>query len=224
MRPDWADFYEGLAKAIGKHTGPELYRKIRELSSGNPWLSYMHFENVELWQERGHSLDPFSVMGIFNRGQTDAHREEIAAALARTFGVDLVPPSCYHGIPYLDPRKSIYDGDQEMWNLYNSAGEGPQSAQFQQAWDKAIAVHGNGLGTLSIGLFWIRPDLYMAVDRVSSPCILEITGIKSPSEKCTGAEYGTFLKDISEKLRGRSLNYAETAFVAWQETHGGATC
>lgn len=222
MRADWQDFYEAMAKAIGNHSGADLYGIIRTLASQQTWLAYMHFEDAALWQKRGHSLDPFSVMGIFNRGQSDQHRAAIGKALAETFTVKQAVPTCYHGIPYLDPRKSIYDGDEQMWELYRAAGK--LDAQFIAAWNKAINVYGNGLGTLSIGLFWIMPNLYMAVDRISVPYIHEVTGVQAPHDKCDGEGYVKFLNELSARLKAKAINYPELAFAAWQETHDGAEC
>lgn len=224
MKAEWTVFYEELANRLGELTGSGLFEKIHSLSGHEDFLGYMHFDNVELWQKRGHKLDPFTVIGIFNRGQTDAHRQHIGGILAELFGVKAKAPACYHGIPHLDPRKSIYDGDSEMWALFKASLSGPDEGSFADAYDAARSVKGNGLGTLSIGLFWIRPYKFMALDRISSPYIQEICKLASPEEKCSGAEYAAFMEKLAVALQGKGLTYPEVAFGAWQEDHQGKTC
>lgn len=224
MRAKWADFYEGFADCLAGYSPQRLYEIINELANHEPFLGYMHFENEELWQKRGHNLDPFTVMGIFNRGQTDGHRHHIATILAQLFKLKLEPPTCYHGIPHLDPRKSIYDGDREMWALFKASLAGPAEAAFAKAYSNAKDIKGNGLGTLSIGLFWIRPDKFMALDRISSPYIYQICQLVAPEEKCSGEEYAAFMAKLAAALKPKQLTYPEVAFAAWQEDHDGETC
>lgn len=224
MRTDWIDFYAALADSLKKYSPEGLFETICSLAAGRPFLGYMHFEDDELWQKRGRKLDPFSVMAIFNRGQTDGHRREIAEILAGVFGVALQAPDCYHGIPYLDPRNSIYGGDAEMWALFSSCLDGPDNAAFADAYTAAKDERGNALGTLSIGLFWMRPLLFMPVDRVSAPYIYEIGGIKTPAEKCSGQEYAAFLRKLSSILAPKRLTYPEIAYAAWLRAHPGLSC
>lgn len=224
MKTEWTNFYEELANRLGEFTGADLFEKIYSLAGHEDFLGYMHFDNVELWQKRERKLDPFTVMGIFNRGQTDAHRQHIGDILGALFGIKAKAPACYHGIPHLDPRKSIYDGDGEMWALFKASLGGPEGSTFAEAYDAAKNVKGNGLGTLSIGLFWIRPYKFMALDRISSPYIEEICKLPSPAEKCSGDEYIAFMKKLAAVLKGKGLTYPEIAFAAWQEDHQGKTC
>lgn len=222
MSAQWTKFYSLLADQLGKFSPEELFAKIKALPDGKDFLGYFHFDNYELWQERGQKLDPFSVMAIFNRGQTEAHRARIATLLGQEFSVKAAAPECFHGIPYVDPRRSIFAGDAQMWALYNACLSGPESPGFAQAWDDAKDVRGNALGNLSIALFWARPESFMAVDRISEPRIQELTGLKIPHDKCSGAEYAQFVIELKKKLAGKS--FAELAYAAWREAHPGGGC
>lgn len=224
MNKTWTEFYTALASALAKYTGPELFNLVQNLAAGHNFLDYMHFSDVPLWRERGNSLDPFSVIAIFNRGQTDAHRAEIAAIIAEMLGIELAPPDCYHGIPHLDPRKSIYDGDSEMWALFNTAMHDPYGQDFAVAYTHASSVRGNGLGTLSIGLFWIRPDLCMAIDKISAPWIQEHLGIEAPPEKCDGAAYQDYIRALMPAAKKAGLSFPEITCKAWSAMHPGKGC
>jgi 5-methylcytosine-specific restriction protein B len=49
---------------------------------------------------------PFTVMGTFNRGMTDANRKLIAAELAKLLGVTVPVPATFEGIPVLNNQRS----------------------------------------------------------------------------------------------------------------------
>lgn len=223
MKPDWVSFYKALADAIAALSPSALYEKTKALAATNEALHYFHFDNESLWEKRGHKLDPFTVMGIFNRGQTDPHRHELAVFLAASFKARENPPTCFHGIPHLDPRNSIYHDADAMTALYKACQNGP-GENFARAWDAAIAVHGNGLGTLSTGLFWVRPDSFMAVDRISDPFIEQHFAIASPPKKCSGNIYCDYLVELRTASQKAGLTYPEIACAAWQATHQGRVC
>lgn len=224
MRPDWTEFYVAMADRLGSYAPAQLYELIKGIAAKEDFLGYMHFDDAELWRGRGHNLDPFSVMAIFNRGQTDARRARIAAILAKALQVDLAPPQCFHGIPFMHPRHSIFDGDSQMWALYKSCLDGPDGADFAAAYDGAKDIKGNALGDLSIGLFWMRPDAFMAVDRISSPYLYDMCQMRAPKDKCSGAEYAEFLRTLRACLDRKGLSYPEVAYAAWQAAHVGEAC
>lgn len=219
MRSEWSNFYGELADNLGRFSPESLFEKIRSLAQGNSFFDYFHFDNESHWQSRGPRLDPFSVMATFNRGQTDEHRARIAELLARDFTVSEPVPDCYHGIPFVDPRRSIFDGDAQMWALYHACLTGPQTPEFAEAYDNAKEVHGNALGNLSIALFWVRPAQFMAIDRLSEPRIRELTGLEAPGDKCSGAEYAQFLAKLKSAMKGRT--FPQLAYAAWQQAHPG---
>lgn len=224
MNASWTQFYTQLASALGRFGPEELYAKIRDLSSKSPSLAYFHFESRERWRERGEKLDPFSVMAIFNRGQTDAHREEIASMIADLFAISTPAPVCYHGIPFVDPRHSIFNGDSQMWGLYEACMKGPHSSSFVQAYDAARAVSGNALGNLSIALFWVRPDSFMAIDKISEPEIKAVTGLQIPHDKSSGSQYVAFLAELQAESQKRNLSFPDLAYSAWLRAHPDKSC
>src|SRR5690606_6629381 len=51
---------------------------------------------------------PFTVMGTFNRGLTDANRTVIAGELAKLIGVTVPVPPSFEGIPILNNQRSWF--------------------------------------------------------------------------------------------------------------------
>lgn len=220
----WIDFYEAFAARLLEwdNNRAELFDKIRAMAGEYELMDYLHFSNAEFWQERDYEIDPFTVTGIFNRGTTDAHRHEMALKVSDIIGLkNADPPLVFHGIPHLDPRKSIYDGNEQMWTLMKVClADGAPEAQFERAWDAAIEVSGNALGTLSIGLYWAQPLKFMPIDKLSAPLLKDRYELTLPGDKCSGAEYTQFLKTLNEK-KGET-SFPSIALEAWRKKHEAA--
>lgn len=218
----WTDFYQALANAMSGLSGQELFARVLTLGQGNKALGYLHLEDTARWSLD--QIDPFTVFGIFNRGQTDAHRAELGSELAACFGIEARPPTCFHGIPHLDPRKSIYDGPATMLKLFAAALHGPQHPDFAKAFDEALAVHGNGLGTLSIGLFWVRPYQFMALDKISIPWIKTHLQLDSPVEHCTGQEYAAYVQNLAMVAQKAGFDFPAITHAAFEARRPDKEC
>jgi len=161
----WVPFYEALADKLLTYSDKrdELFALMKKLSSEQPLMKYLHFEREDWWGPRHHQIDPFSVIGVMNRGTTDANRIVLAKVLANAFDIQIPSPTQFAGIPTLDNRKSFFNGTNELWELFclaiKSAETGEFSDKFKKAFDDAIAVSGNGLAYITMGLYWIRPHV-----------------------------------------------------------------
>jgi 5-methylcytosine-specific restriction protein B len=168
-------------------------------------------------------MDPLTVIGILNRGTTDANRIKLAKVLAKTFGVELPAPVQFAGIPVLNNMNSFFNGPDEIWELFiqamESAKTGIFSDAFKSAFEKAIAVKGNGLAYITMGLYWIRPNMFMPLDGNSRAFASNQYGITAPSGNCSGEEYVAFLKTLKAKVTELSpnLTFPEISYTAWMQ-------
>jgi len=99
----WVDFYEALADKLleYKDQREELFDIMKNVASEQPLMKYLHFEREDWWKPRKYQIDPFSVMGVMNRGTTDANRTVLAKVLAATFDIKVPAPTEFKGIPVL---------------------------------------------------------------------------------------------------------------------------
>jgi 5-methylcytosine-specific restriction protein B len=159
----WVPFYEELADKLLAYNDKRgaLFKLMKKVASEQPLMDYLHFERKDWWGSRQYQIDPLSVIGVMNRRTTDANRIVLAKVLADTFGIKIPVPTQFDGIPLLDNRKSFFAGVDEVWDLFvlgmTSAETNTFTAEFKTAFEKAIAVKGNGLASITMGLYWIRP-------------------------------------------------------------------
>ncbi|RLL86701.1 AAA family ATPase [Mesotoga sp. BH458_6_3_2_1] len=224
----WVPYYEALADKLleFKDKSGELFNVIKKLSSGQPLMRYLHFEKEDWWGPRQYRIDPFSVLGVMNRGITDANRTLLAKILANEFGVTVTAPTQFAGIPVLDNRRSFFVGNDEMWNLFiyalESADADTFSNEFKEAFDKAVALNGNGLTYVTMGLFWIRPNVFFPLDTNSRKYISEHYSVDVPNTHCAGSEYTEFLGALKNELSKErpSLSFPEMSYKAWIHRKG----
>ena len=221
----WVPFYEALADKLLAYSDKrnELFELMKKVRSEQPLMKYLNFEREDWWGPRNHHMDPLTVIGILNRGTTDANRIKLAKVLAETFRVELPAPVQFAGIPVLNNMNSFFNGPDEIWELYiqamESAKTGIFSDAFKSAFEKAIAVKGNGLAYITMGLYWIRPNVFMPLDGNSRTFASNQYGITAPSGNCSGEEYVAFLKTLKAKVTGLSpnLTFPEISYTAWMQ-------
>lgn len=219
----WVPFYEVLADKLLAYSDKrdELFKLMKTVQSEQQFMKYLNFEREDWWGPRNHHMDPLTVIGIFNRGTTDANRSKLAKVLAETFSVECPAPVQFAGIPVLNNLNSFFNGPDEIWELFiqamESAKTGIFSDAFKSAFEKAIAVRGNGLAYITMGLFWIRPNVFMPLDINSCAFASNQYGITAPSSNCSGEEYVVFLKTLKAKATGLSpdLTFPEISYTAW---------
>jgi len=221
----WVPFYEALADKLLTYSDKrgDLFDLMKKVASEQPLMKYLHFEKEDWWEPRHHQIDPFSVIGVMNRSTTDANRTVLAKVIADTFNIDLPAPTQFTGIPVLDNRKSFFAGVDEVWDLFvlamEAAKTGEFGADFKTSFEKAIAVTGNGLTYITMGLYWIRPHVFMPLDGNSRSFVSARYGITAPSGTNSGDEYITFLESLKAKVAQESpgLTFPEISYMAWTQ-------
>lgn len=219
----WIKFYEALADKLleYKDNRKELHTIMSELSQDYPLLNYLHFERDDWWETKNYEIDPFTIMGAFNRGITDKNRISIANIYAKTFSIKVPVPNDFGGIPVLFNMSSIFgDNGSILWDLFIEAMKYSKTEEatedFKEAFEKAIAAPWNGLGTITMGLYWIRPNFFINLDSTNSSYIPHNFNIEVPDKTVTGDGYLQFLNEI--KVKAPDLTFTEISHLAWEDT------
>ncbi|AEE97490.1 hypothetical protein [Mahella australiensis] len=95
----WVPFYEALADKLIVYNNKrnELFDLMKKVASEQPLMKYLHFEREDWGGPLRHQIDPFSVIGVMNRGITDANRTVLAKILADAFELKLLAPTQFAG-------------------------------------------------------------------------------------------------------------------------------
>lgn len=168
-------------------------------------------------------IDPFTVMGIINRGITDKNRIILCKYFKEKFEINADIPSDFNAIPFLKDmmatffwRENETTDIQPLWNFFETAinyNEGIFRKQFDIV-SKQKGIKWN----ISMGLFWIRPYDYISLDSTNRD-YLQLLGFNVFKEKeIDSNHYLSLLQDIKNSIATHKIkekNIPEISYNAW---------
>ena len=226
----WIPFYKEFAHKLleYKNRRQELVETIYSVldstmnDSGTSVVNYFKKDK----DERLTDTDPFSVFAIFNRTSNVKVRRECVTILKECFHISATVPSDFDGIPVLNAQKSIFvyqngktveQDNLLLWNLFEKA---VNHEDFGQEYDEALKIKGVN-NNLSMGLFWICPDRFLALDSQNRAFIEKELGLKIKKEP-NYKEYIQIIsqvKDYMSKKTALCKNFAELSLLAWEKSN-----
>lgn len=176
-RYTWVAFYMELAdKLIAfKDDRQELIRDLQALYR-DIGIKLPKLDSLETPAD----IDPYTVLGLFNKGITEANRKKIISGMAGKFGVAAPQPQDFTGLPVLnnlnatfyafsdDERRGERDIDN-LWRVFEaelalSAEDDELNRKaFVEAFDDTVGQFGLGW-KLTMGLYWARPHDFINLD------------------------------------------------------------
>ncbi len=224
MNFTWIEFYKELAdKLLGYKNNRKvlidwIYNNLSDYcghlkddAEGNPIID----------------IDPFTFFALFNRGIKDWKRKLICEKIKAFLSISAPVPEDFNAIPIMNAQLSNFvgfkdkrkDGDVErLWNLFESV---LKEDGIESAFD---SLRGQFLikFTLTMGMFWIRPEKYLALDS-NNRIFLSKFGINVPDKDLpTYKEYLTVLNTVREKMNKEEIPYKsfpEFSYNAWNSSN-----
>ena len=177
-------------------------------------------------------LDPFTVFAIINRQITYDKKKEICNKLKQFLHISAAIPQDFDGVPEMNNMLSSFlgygkdrkDGDVErLWRLFEDA---VLDKDIQNNYD---ALKGQFLikYNITFGLFWIRPDKYLALDGHNREKLLALGIASFDGNFVPYKEYADIMQSLNEKIQSGAVvgcsNYADFSYDAYVDTEGTTT-
>ncbi len=237
-RFNWTIFYESVADHLleFREKRNELIAGIHDIASRVDGLKNLQDQFADGSSGPLKDICPFTAMGIFNRGITDANRKIIAAELAKLLNVEESVPTSFEGIPVLNNQKSWFFGFEKdrqpddidnLWSIFAEAIRFAKSeddearSSFIKAYDDATQRFGVGWN-ITMGLYWVRPWDYPTLDSQSQRYIQETLnvqiGMNGAKGRCNAADYLTVLETIEARFQEEAYpvhSFPELSLAAW---------
>lgn len=237
----WIAFYEAFATRLKefRHKRDDLVAVFRDVATTEPLLSYLVQDKPSDGEVAPiEDLDPFTAMGAFNRGITEANRIRIAGLLGERLGVTAPPPTDFDAVPILNNLKSWFvrysaargpDDIDLLWDVFDAGldvadhDSSDARARFAAAYDSAQTVNGVHWN-LSIGLFWARPATFVPLDDRTRAYLARHYSLGEPT---SGAEYLELLDALRDRFTSGTttitspalLSYAAFCFAPYNVPH-----
>ena len=150
-------------------------------------------------------IDPFTVFGLFNRGIKHENRINSAKLFKNILDIKVDIPKDFEGIPVLNNQKFHFFGFrshrgkndiQNLWNLFIKVVNDENFEEEYNTVIKQFIIKVN----ITMGLFWIRPEKFLAFDRTNRQYLKEQYGIKLPNKAPEYSEYMKILDSINKKM------------------------
>ena len=167
----WIPFYEEFADILRGYRDRqgELIEFLQNLKKEKG------YKVPNLKDEPPTEIDPFSFYGAFNRHIKD--RRKIIEEVKKEFGVKADLPKDFYSIPVVPILATLFfpaapeRGEEhipKLWDVYELAlGEDPlNDSEFANAFDAAFPLLWTGRFKLTMGLFWVRPKVFLNLDRL----------------------------------------------------------
>lgn len=223
----WIPFYKEFSQKLLK------YRNNR-----TPLINWI-YDNLEGYinhfkdgtdGRRVPDTDPFTVFALINRGITIDKKKDICAKFKGLMNISTPVPEDFTSVPEMNNQKSNFmafedkreEGDIErLWKVFEDAVFGRDIEQSYNALSNQYLISKN----LTIGLFWIRPDKYLALDGNSCSLLKSFGIAKVKPGFVPFDEYRDIMKRLDAKMESGELectSYPEFSQLAYWKKDGAS--
>ena len=235
---DWVPFYKEFAEKLLEYRNnrPALIQLIKDV------FKNIKFDMPKLERDNNVvDIDPFTVYGLFNKGQTNENRQKIIGGFKQALSMQSGVPSKFDGIPVINALNATYyeflpeRGEEvidDLWEFfsvaldYSKANTQAKRKEFEKWFDIAIKKKYNGNSKTTIGLFWCAPDCFLNLDKVNIEYIYKRNELPTDlvkelpviPAKMSGKIYLDILTKISVYLSSeisKFENFYELSHKAW---------
>lgn len=222
----WIPFYKELARKLLSYRDrqDELIMVLKEMKDkGVPVISLL--DKAEKAKPTPlAAIDPFTFFAAFNRKATEQNRRAVLAAIKDRFKVTADVPDDFNGIPIMHPMKSWFF----RWEYERKAADIPALWAFAEAivtrapedvpadlFNQCLDVASVTVTNLTMGMFWMCPDTYLALDK-RNRALLDERGVAHKVKDW--ASYRQFMNETKQLVPETPYAFSQTAFAGGTET------
>ena len=216
----WDIYYMELADKLltYKDNKEELYNIFIRIQNKSKFFEFLHLEK-DWWKDRNYLLDPLTIFATFNRGLKTENRLEVMHILKEEFSLIAEPLERFEGIPVVDKRNSFFNEPELIWKIYEegikSADSDIISDKFNEDFNNAVCAKNNGLATITMGLFWIRPNYYVNLDGTNYDYIIHnltqyssiLDDLMKDKKSIDGINYIKICNELKRIINENDLEY-----------------
>lgn len=240
----WTIFFQSLADQLRKFKSARerrtLVGKLEDLANRRPHLDYIFDPAPDGGRQFVADIDPFTVIGMLNRNLGLENRRALAADLAELVGLDMEIPASFDGVPMISQMRSKFffrsdnggkpEHIQALWDIFIAALDWSESEDDSVRTQHLADLYTQVLDQpgvawmLSMGLFWIRPQEFVSLDRNSRNYLHRVFDIRLPNHNTSRRLSGDNYLDLVAQLRDRLEeddapvhSFPELSYQAWVE-------
>lgn len=164
----WIPFYEELAGKLLQYKNNRKALLDWAYSDLQGYANALHDCNKNFTD-----IDPFTIIGLFNRQSSNKTRIVIAQKFKEHFGIQANLPEDFRGIPILNAQNSsfvantsdpkyVHGCEDMIWNLLDAIVNDASKVEDYFNHVRTLPYVKN---KMTMAMFWIRPNNYLALDK-----------------------------------------------------------
>ena len=222
----WIPFYREFAQKLLQYRNNRI-PLVEWIYSNIDGSLIKHFKDAPDGR-RVSDTDPFTVMAIVNRGIAYEKKVELCKKFKSFLNISVPVPQDFSGVPEVNNMLSNFmafevdrkDGDIErLWNVFECA---VLDKNIEEAYD---ALNGQYLikYNITMGLFWVRPDKYIALDGNNKAKLISLGIATFDGKFVPYKEYEGIMKRLDAKMQSGTIDcasYAEFSYGAYVQKEG----
>ncbi len=174
--------------------------------------------------------DPFTVMAIINRGIAYKKKVELCKQFKNFLNISAPVPHDFSGVPEMNNMLSNFmafeknrkDGDIErLWDVFECAVLDKNIENAYNALNGQYLIKYN----ITMGLFWVRPDKYLALDGNNKEKLVSLGIATFDGKFVPYKEYDRIMKSLEAKIVSGAVpysNYAEFSQMTYTQNDGAS--
>ena len=236
---EWVPLYKEIAQKLMKYRSnrKDLIQLVRDVYAE----TQINLPTLEQ-ENRIVDIDPFTVFGLFNKSSMrEEKRRKILAALGQKLEISNPLPQTFEGIPVLNNQNATFYyfiGEREKsdienlwvffeWALAYAKEKSKQNkVEVSRGFNSVVNKKGNGNSKITMGLYWIAPDIYMNLDSRNEWYIYksgripqDVVNTLPPIDgKLNAEQYFEIIEKVRSYLESGSCaqhNFVELSAEAW---------
>ena len=218
MSYSWKPIYREIVERLASYRGrsPELVSLVDEMRSER--LKVIPTRDLVLAPGELIDIDPFSFLSCFNRSISVASRQQIIAWLKRRWALESAVPEDFDGIPLMNAQRSWYCRNHDvpvLWEFFSSLLElQDENGLNLSLFDRCCQLPGVKQTSLTMGMFWTRPELFFALDQKN---LRKAESLGVLGKPVTGREYLDWMLQLRERYTGEIARFSFEAHVSGGE-------
>lgn len=236
---DWIPFYEEFAKKLlnYKNNRSELIKIVRKV-----------FDDIDLdlptleTDNKMTDIDPFTVLGLFNKGLTKNNRKKIINSFTKYIDIESPVPTSFRSIPILmSLNATFYDFEHKrgeddidnLWELFEAALDYSEKEteenkdKLSKYYNLVIKQRQIGNAKISMGLYWIAPHTFLNLDGTNVEYIYKseklpeelVNSLPKMTTKMNVEKYFEITEKVEDYIldeKSSVENLPEFSYEAWE--------
>lgn len=162
-------------------------------------------------------IDPFTFLASFNRAVTNRNRRDNWNFLKEHWGLEASVPDDFTGIPILHPMRSRLmpwekDRDKDhvalLWEVAAQGADDGVERIEPDLFDRCVNLDLVGIASLTIGLFWMNPEKFLATDKKN------VAYGRDKGVTTEPTDYRSYRQWLEEMTRRFGTNYPQISHEA----------